>query len=177
MRRAVLVGVVLAGVAWSDALAQAPAPVKSGQRVRVRSTVAQVPELTGVVETIRPDTLMVRDDDRSVATAVPLATIDRLQVSHGRHSHWIRGAAIGFGAGVVTGATLGAASGNDWLFTSSENAFIGAILFAPIGAVTGAVVGLLVRTERWETVPLERLAPEVAWHTGGRLNVGIRLKL
>ena len=149
MRRAVLLAMVLSGVAGSDALAQADAPLQPGQRVRVRST-AYTPELTGVIEAIRPDTLVVRNQDRSVPTAVPLATVDRLQVSHGRHSHWMTGAAIGFGVGAASGAAIGAASGEDWLFTSSENAFLGAILFAPIGAVTGtpAVGDRLARSPR-----------------------------
>jgi hypothetical protein len=177
MRRAVLIGVVLAGVAWSGARAQAPASVQPGQRVRVRSTIAYVREVTGVVQTIGPDTLLVRDDDRSVATAIPLATVDRLQVSHGRRSHWMTGAALGFGVGAATGAAIGAASGSDWLFTSSENAFLGAILFAPIGAATGVLVGLMVKTERWETISLDGVAPTVSRGPDGRFSVGLRLAL
>jgi hypothetical protein len=177
MRCTVLLAVVLSGVVGANALAQANAPVQPGQRVRVRSTVTSTPELTGVVEAVRPDTLLVRDDDRSVATAVPLPTVDRLQVSLGRHSHWVRGAGIGFVVGAVTGAVLGAAGHNeeDVFFGPGATAFMGAILLSPIGAATGALVGLMVKTERWETVSLDRVAPTVSGGLDGRLSVGLRL--
>jgi len=179
MRCSVLLAVLLAAVAGSTVLAQAPAPVQPGQRVRVRSTVAHTPELTGVVEAVRPDTLIVRDDDRSVPTAVLLATVDRLQVSRGRHSHWITGAAVGFAVGAATGVIAGVAGHNDadWLFGSGASAFLGAVLLAPIGAGTGAVVGLLVRTERWQTVPLDAIGPGVARGPDGRLGLGVRLAI
>lgn len=177
MRRVMLLGVVFAGLAWSAAAAQAQTPLQPGQRVRVRSTVAHTPEVAGVFEGVRGDSLMVRDDDRSVATAVPLATVDRLQVSRGRHSHWITGAAIGFAVGAATGVIAGVAGHNDadWLFSSGASAFLGAVLLAPVGAVTGLVVGLMVRTERWQTVPLDDIGPGVARGPDGRLGLGVRL--
>ena len=179
MRCAALVAMVLTGVAGPDALAQANAPVQPGQRVRLRSAVAQTPELVGVVEAVRPDTLLVRDDDRSVATAVPLTTVDRLQVSRGRHSHWVSGAGIGFVVGAATGAILGVAGHNesDWIIGPGASAFVGAVLLGPIGAGAGAAVGLMVKTERWETVPLAAAAPGAAWGRDGRLSVGVRLAL
>jgi hypothetical protein len=179
MQRAVLLGLTFAGVVWSNAAAQTQASVQPGQRVRVRSTVAHTPELVGVVETIKPDTLMVRDDDRSMATAVPLATVDRLQVSRGRHSKWITGAAVGFVVGAGTGAILGAAGHNesDFIFGPGASAFLGAVLLAPVGALTGTVVGLLVKTERWQTVPLGRVGPSVGRGPDGRLTLGVRVAL
>lgn len=173
MRCVVLFAMILTGIAGPDALAQKEAPVQPGQRVRVRSTVVHTPELTGVVESIGPDTLRVRDDDRSMATAVSLATVDRLQVSRGRHSRWVTGAAIGLGVGVAAGVLIGltTSSEDDWLFGPGASAFLGAVLFGPIGAVTGGIVGLVVRTERWETVPLDRAAPGVA--RGSHLDIGM----
>ncbi len=179
MRCAVLLILLLAGAARSAAVAQAGGPLQPGQRMRVRSTVAHTAELVGVFEGVRADTLMVRDDDRSVATAVPLATVDRLQVSRGRHSHWMTGAAIGFAVGAVTGVIVGVAGHNDtdWLIGSGASAFLGAVLLAPIGAGTGPVVGLLVRTERWQTVPLDGIGPGSPAGPDGRLGVGVRLAI
>jgi hypothetical protein len=179
MCRAALLGLLVAAVASSAAVAQVGGPVQPGQRVRVRSTIAHAPELTGVVETVRPDTLMVRDGDRGVATAVPLSSIDRLQVSQGRHSKWLTGLVVGAGVGAVTGAIIGAATHkeNDILFSTGDNAVLGAVVFTPVGALTGTVIGLLVKTERWQTVPLDRVSPSVAPGPDGRLNFGVTLAL
>jgi hypothetical protein len=182
MVRSASLGALLAGVAWSAALAQAPAPVQPGQRVRVQSTVAHTPVLIGAVEAIGADTLVVRHDDGAgagVATAIPLSSIARLQVSRGRHSKWLTGLVLGAGVGAAAGAIIGAATHdeNDFLFSAAGDAVLGAIVLTPVGALTGMVIGLLVKTERWRTVPLERVSPRVAWGPTGRLSVGVRIAL
>ena len=90
MRCAALLVMLLTGVAGPDAIAQANAPVQPGQRVRVRSTVTSTPELTGVVEAVRPDTLMVRDGDRSVATRCRRVAPTVSRGPDGRHSLGLR---------------------------------------------------------------------------------------
>jgi hypothetical protein len=182
MRRAAILGLLVAVVGSSAAVAQEPAPLQPGQRVRVRSTVAHAPVLTGAVESIGRDTLIVRREDGAaagVATAIPFSGIAQLQVSQGRHSRWVRGMLIGAGVGAVAGAIIGAATydEDDWLFSTGENAVLGALLFTPIGALTGAVIGLQVKTERWEGVPLDRVRPAVGGGAHGRVSFGIAVAL
>jgi hypothetical protein len=177
MWRAVPWGLLVAAVA-SSAVAQ-EAPLRPGQRVRVRSAVAHTPVVTGAVEAIRPDTLVVRPEDGAgVATAIPVSSIAQLQVSQGRHSKWVTGMAIGAGVGAVAGAIIGAATGReDWLTSTGEYAVMGAVLFTPIGALTGAVIGLQVKTERWESVPLDHLRPSAGLGSHGRFTFGIAVAL
>lgn len=166
----------LACVASSTALAQATPAVHPGDRVRVRSTVAPARARTGQVGAIDADTLLLQGvDGVGATTAIPLASIERLEVSRGRHSKWQTGLGIGFAVGAVTGAIVGAASHNenDFLFTSEMSAAAGALVFAPIGAVLGAVVGSLTRPERWKTVPLTRSGAALDRRTGSRLTLGL----
>jgi len=181
MVRSASFGVLLASVAWSVAFAQAPASVQPGQRVRVQSRAAQVPTLTGVVQAFNVDTLVLHPDAQDgagAALAIPVASIERLQVSRGRHSKWLTGLVIGAGVGAVSGAIIGAATGEeDWLTSTGEYAVMGVVLFTPIGALTGTLIGLMVKTERWETAPLTGVAPTVSRGPGGRVSVGLRLTL
>jgi hypothetical protein len=178
MCRAAMFGLLVAAVAPSAAVAQEPTPVQPGQRVRVRSLLAHRPVVTGAVESIGRDTLVVRPE-AGAAAAIPLSSIARLEVSRGRHSRWLTGLVVGAGAGAVTGAIIGAATHDedDWLFSAGENAVLGAVLFTPIGALTGTVIGLLVKTERWKSVPLDRVRPTVGGGSHGRVTVGIAVAL
>jgi hypothetical protein len=180
MPRSALLVMMLAVVARSGAVAQVGGPVQPGQRVRVQSTVAHTPVLIGAVEAVGTDTLVVRRADGAgagVATAMPLSSIARLQVSRGRHSKWLTGLALGAGVGAASGAVIGAAThkDNDILFSTGDNAVLGAIVFTPVGALTGMVIGLLVKTERWQTVPLDRVSPSMGRGPDGRLNFAVRV--
>ena len=158
IRHASLV-LMVAAMAWSDGVAQQPAAVQPGQRVRVRLATAAAPEVVGVVRVMTSDSLTLEQESGANAgttTTIPLAGISRLQVSRGRHSTWGKGLLFGAGVGAVAGAIVGLASGNsEGLFNSpSFDAALGVIVFAPTGAVIGTVVGAMTRTERWETVPI-----------------------
>lgn len=180
MRRAAMLGLLVAAVASAAAVAQEPAPVHPGQRVRVRSTVAHAPVLTGAVESIGRDTMIVRHEDGAgVATAIPLSSVAQLQVSQGRHSKWVTGLLIGAGVGAVAGAIIGAATydEDDPFFSAGENALAAALLFTPIGGLAGAIIGLQVKTERWESVPLDRVRPAVGGGSHGRVTFGVAVAL
>ncbi len=179
MLRPAALGLVLAGAALPNALAQKVAPLQPGQRVRVHSALARTPELIGGVQSVGPDTLVVRyvDGGASMATAIPLAYVTRLEVSRGQRSHWVRGLVIGLAAGATTGVILGATSEGDWLFSKSDLALMGAVVMAPIGGLVGLGIGALMRTERWETVSLPRPAKSVTLAPRRRLALGVRLTL
>jgi hypothetical protein len=159
MLRPALLALLLGSAAWSEAVAQNPVPLQPGQRVRVQFADPRTPVLTGAVQAIGPDTLVVHPDGGPGAksvTAIPLSSVAGLQVSRGRHSKWATGLLIGLGAGAVTGAILGATSRSDWLFTSTDMATIGAVTFGAVGGVVGVIIGALTKTERWEAVPIPR---------------------
>jgi hypothetical protein len=83
---------------------------------------------------------------------------------------------IGGGVGAAAGAIIGLATHDEsGLFTPGGDALLGALVLTPVGALTGAIIGAFVKTERWETVPLGAVAPQVSWGRDGRLSVGVRL--
>ena len=89
--------------------------------------------------------------------AVARADVTRLEVSTGRRRHTWRGAGIGALVGVTSGAFVGYASGDDggWCcFTAEAKAVMTGVGLGGLGAVIGAVVGSLTRSDRWISVPL-----------------------
>ncbi len=180
MLRPAVLALLLGGAAWSAAVAQKPTFLQPGQRVRVQSALVRTPELIGGVQSISVDTLVVRHVDGtgvSTATAIPLVYITQLDVSRGQHSKWLAGLGIGLAAGATAGAILGASTGNDRLFSRGALAFLGAMFVAPIGGVTGLIVGALTKTETWETVPIPRVGKGVVVGPHRRIAVGVRMGL
>jgi len=178
MLRPALLVLLLGSAVLPEVVAQKPTLVQPGQRVRVQSALARTPELIGGVQSISPDTLVVRHADgagASAATAIPLVYITRLEVSRGQHSRWARGLLIGLGVGATTGVILGATSDSDWLFSKSDLALMGAVVMAPVGGFVGLVVGALTKSERWETVPLPRAGKSVTLGPPGRFGLGVRV--
>ena len=122
-----------------------------GTRVRVRSENAQG-DVVGSVVSIDDSTLSLNVPGRATPAPVRLDTVNRLEVSDGRHSRG-RNALIGAGLGSAIGTGVLVA-----LFGSSGNSgdagyivFFGVALGAPIGALTGAA---LPPSERWRDVSL-----------------------
>lgn len=123
--------------------------------------------------------VLIQRAQRSVE-AFPLGSSARLEVSAGARHHTLlglgAGAAVGFGAGMILASRAGCGNG---IFDSGEREddLCGAYGVAiPIGAVLGAVVGRLIRSERWRSIALEgaglRLVP-----SRERLALSIRLAL
>jgi hypothetical protein len=160
-------------------MAQTPTVPRVGERVRVTSAFERSPRMKGWVGSVTADTLFLHPTNRmgDVATAIPLASVTRLDVSQGRRSHWVRGLLIGAAVGATTGAILGAASRDedDWLVLTEVTMMYGVILFTPLGAGVGLIVGGVWRTEQWESVPLDRVGPHVASGPQARLSLGARV--
>ena len=113
----------------------------------------------------------------TAADTLPIASVARLEMSAGpRHRTLLGfgvGAAVGFGAGMILAGRAGCNTG---IFSSGEDADIcGAYGIAiPIGAVLGAVVGRLIRSERW--LPLGDLRPTLRLAPGPQ-RLGLHLTL
>ena len=137
------------------------ASIRSGARVRI--TLSDGEQRTGVVVRTATDTLFVRWPQFTNADVVPLAGISRLEVSTGGQRNLLRG----MGVGLVAGATLGTAAG--WFGTGSDSQ-IGKGAMAAAGGVSCGALGLLVgalgalwRGEDWSALSTEP----------GRLKTGI----
>jgi hypothetical protein len=94
------------------------------------------------------------------AEALPLGSSTRLEVSGGSRHHTLlglgAGAVVGFGVGMILAGRAGCDSG---IFGSneSEDDLCGAYGVAiPVGAALGAVIGRLIRSERWRPIGANR---------------------
>lgn len=116
---------------------------------------------------IRGDTMFVIGRD-SVLRSVPIGRVTRLEQLDGR-THPVGGTA---GLGLVGGLLLGVGAGaaaceSGWLFDAGTCVALAGGGGALVGLVAGAVVGLVITTERWRPMVL----------TAGSGTIGVRLSL
>src|SRR6266850_3355 len=93
----------------------------------------------------------------------------RLTLSSGRSA--VVGALVGLVAGGAAGAALGSSCEGDFLCPGTGG---GALLLGGTGLLFGALVGVFVRSERWESVYPEDLGFTVVKTPGG-LGVGVSI--
>ncbi len=103
----------------------------------------------------------------------PIASLERLEIPAGRKSHTWLGAGIGLLVGAGAGATLYPESDCGFVETT-ECKLYAALILGGAGAATGAVIGMLIKTDRWEEVPLDRLRVGVMPHRDG-LGLGVSM--
>jgi len=154
-----ILAAIALGVSASDAIAQVEAvSFPTDEPVRVwRRSVPDVP-LTGTVSSWTLDSLHLVQPPAPPAT-ISLSDLVRLEVSRTK-GHAATGALVGGGIGAALGLALGIATASDDFFdTDAGEVVAGTVLFAATGAGVGALIGLLVRTEEWEEVPLPSRAP------------------
>jgi hypothetical protein len=154
----------------TPARAQGQATVAPGARVRVTVGAPWSEQYTAKIEAIHGDTLLLEGG----ATRVMLFRfLERLEVSRGRRGHPWRGAWIGGIAGVVGGIPAMYAI---CTYAGCEVAGLvgGAAAFGAAGALIGAGIGALIKTDKWEEVPLDGLRVSIATRGGG-VGVGVRL--
>jgi hypothetical protein len=82
------------------------------------------------------------------------SSIEEFQVSRGHRSHGGTGARIGAVVGAGAGLGLGLALASDELLQAGTGAVVATtVLGAAGGYLLGGLIGTLVRTERWESMP------------------------
>ena len=142
------------GVSAPGATAQVEAisfPVDEPVRVW-RHSMPEVP-LTGRVSSWTYDTLNLVQPPGPPAV-IPLSDLARMEVSRTK-GHAGTGALIGGGISAALGLALGIAAANDDFFDADAGDVVAATLvMGASGAALGALIGLMVRTEEWEEVPL-----------------------
>jgi hypothetical protein len=147
MRRAALLVVTLSAVA-QGAPAQDTLAIEPGERVRLYLESSEAP-VTGVLVAQDKDSLRVQSDPKSRPTAFARVGVSSVDASMGYHGHAGTGALVGLLAGGIAGAALGASCEGDFLCPGGGG---GALLLGGTGLLFGALVGVFVRTERWESV-------------------------
>ena len=164
---------ILTGCGGNPAPTLAPAP---GARVRVTAPDVHVRRYDGTIVGLPTDTIVV--DTLRVA----LASVTRLDMHWGKKSNWDKGllygglgvGAAGLGLGILWWAECGDSGG---AVCPAEGWH--ALALAPIGFVAGGIVGAgvgaLIRTDRWEEVPLDRLRVSIVPQRGGRLGFGVSI--
>ena len=144
--------------------------VSAGERVRA-TIEEQSGKLTGTLEEWGSDTLYVVPDGASQdvpASAIPLSTLSKLEISEGLKSNAGKGALIGGGIGLVVGGAMSIIAGStvDTEVTSTDYLiFTGFVTVGGVGI--GALVGALIKSERWEELPLDRLRLGIAPRSDG----------
>jgi hypothetical protein len=131
----------------------------------------------GSLVLVRADTVTL--DVAGSTTRYGLGAVSRVDVSRGHRSYWLVGAGAGLVVGTgVTFAVLNS-GGSTSLCNQSENqdamssgACLGLTALGGLAGVgLGALIGGLVRSERWEELPLERLRVSLRPPSGGSLGL------
>lgn len=133
--------------------ADRPLAVVPGAKIRLRRSDSGS-ALHGQFLAIDDATLTVGGDQWRVA--VPLDTVQEVQVVRAQKNHWLAGMLIGAGAGVLIGAleTPGCTGDGD-CYTRAENMGYGGF-----GAgLVGGLIGALYRTDVWVDVSVTRDRP------------------
>ena len=138
----------------------------AGDKVRVTTEEERV---VGYWVSVGDNQLTLNSEARDSSLVLPLASLTKLEVSQGRKANTLKGLGIGFLAGAGTGALIGAAVDCAAEFDLGQSFCV--VLYGGIGAAVGLFVGGLagaaIYTERWGTVPLDRIRVSLTPRGGG----------
>lgn len=162
-----------------ELFAQLGSPVAPGDRVRV-SRIGNVPRVVCTVLALKADTLVLDAEDRVETLEVPLALVQKVEISRGKKSNTGWGAI----AGGLIGALLGAAGASSWTDPWSgesgwgSDAGVVVLGVTAAGAGIGALIGAATKTDRWEEVPLDdiRVGLSPVAPNGVAVSVALRLR-
>ncbi len=145
----------------------------AGDKVRVTTDKERV---VGYLTAIEGDQLTL-----DASLVLPLASVTRLEVSRGQKSMAGRGALIGAGAGAVAGVVTGLAvcAASSCGFEADLTGVVALVLGAGgalVGAGIGALIGSFIKTDRWETVPLDRIRVSLTTIAPGSLGATVRVR-
>jgi hypothetical protein len=115
--------------------------------------------LVGTLVELDSEILRLQQRSSTDVTEIQRPCVDELEVSRGRKSKALQGAAVGFLTGAVAGAiTILSCSSCELDEDEQLEAFLvftggGGVLFG----LAGLGIGALIRTDQWEEVPLDRV--------------------
>jgi hypothetical protein len=154
MRRILLAAAISLLMPELVAAQQVAATLPAGTTIRVTAPRALPERTTGAFQTARSDTLWMQAG-RSRQLVIPVATVERLEVSGGRSR--LKWALIGAGTGALAGFVLGGMAGGGEDDITGTGAAAGAIAGTAQGIVLGAIGGALLAPRRWINHPVSAL--------------------
>jgi hypothetical protein len=159
----------LGGGCTSDVLAQDPPELEAGARVRVSSTACPECFVIGRLQRFDADGVSLRLDGET--TGFPVDSIASLAVSRGKS--WVPPVVGGAGAFFVsTGIFLAVFCNDPDTSCDAQPVLIASALIGLPSAGIGALLGSLLRKERWEPVPVDALTVRVG---SGGVGFGVSL--
>ncbi len=150
---------------------EAPLPPE-GTRVRVTAPQLRLKRATGTLAEVSEREIVLALSPSEWRT-IPLGAVTRLERSRGRHGHWVPGAAVG---AVLGGAFFGLASVAMCEAADCPVSVAAVAVGAGLGALPGAGVGALIRTERWEEVKRPRVRVSLAPTRGRGVAASLRVE-
>jgi hypothetical protein len=157
----------LLGEARSAEQSEAMGPIVVGSKIRFQASTTIQGPVEGTVMEMDHESLLVSTENQR-PLRVPRQAITQLEVSTGRRGHARTGLIIGAAVGAAIGAVLPLDSGctqtqlaaKDSSCVSSRGALIA---YAVVGdAGLGALVGHLIKSDRWSSVSPERIRVSLA---------------
>lgn len=173
-RRAAAVFVLAISIS-ATAAAQAPS-VAVGARVRITVPKEGIDRYVTTVQAVRGDSIEVAV--RGASRRLALRDVTSLDISLGKRSRFFFLAGAGLGAGVVTGALIGAVAFQecrDCYFgpaNRAQSALMGAAVVGTLGLTAGMLLGAVLRVDEWERHDLF-IRPTIARSPFGGVALGI----
>ncbi len=172
MRHISLLIVVLAVTSFTNLHAQDSPPVAVGTRVRVTADPLAIDKYDGTLQGWADDSVTV--DTLQVA----LTQLTRLDVYRGRKSNARKVALIGAASLASVGAAVALVVCSDGACESDGDytaLAVGVLTLggAAGGALIGGIIGALIKSDRWEEVPLDQLRVSIVPQRDGRFAFGL----
>lgn len=158
MRAPIAVSMTLLAALWTLATLAVSAQADDqrvlmvGDRVRVTAPSLSPRRIEGTLVATDRDSLTVYSADARVG--VPRSRIDKLEVARGTKSHLRTGALLGMAAGLAGGIVLSNPPSSAQSFEVNGGAVAASVL---VSGTIGALVGAMIRTTRWTTLPVDKL--------------------
>jgi hypothetical protein len=153
----------------------------TGRTVRVTAPSLFPKVLEGRAAALSGDTLRLEDCRPNLdLQIIPVSTITRVQVQDGRKGHTLEGVLIGTGVGLAIWGVAELSDDSDegeFLHGLDENlskAFL--VIFTAGGAVTGGIVGTLIRSDRWRDVPVGDMKVSLVPVAGRRVGLSLAIR-
>lgn len=151
MRSLVVVMLVSGSVAWAEQPEGSGLPLTVGSKVRVRAAASAEP-VVGLVIAVDEHVLTLAGRE-GVPMKIPRGSISAAEMRVGRRGHTLLGLAIGAGAGLALGLAAPVdpvRCHSDVNYSCSRGEAIG--YTAVGGAGAGALIGYLIKSDRWARV-------------------------